>query len=68
MPIDFQLVIDPDRAFHSLRAAILKAGFPKPLSLLRGTANRPDRDSGAQCSNISSPLEKINTLFILIND
>ena len=36
---DLQSLIDPGRAFHSLGAAILKAQSPKPLSLLRGTAN-----------------------------
>ena len=37
--IDLPSVKDPDRTFDSLGAAILKPRSPKPLSLLRGTAN-----------------------------
>ena len=38
-PIDLQSVIDHGRVFHTLGAAILKVPSPKPLSVLRETAN-----------------------------
>ena len=38
-PIKLQSMMDPGRAFYSFWAAILKARSPKPLNLLRGTAD-----------------------------
>ena len=61
-PIDLQSVIDPGRAFHSLRAAILNAQSSNPLSLLQGAANGTE-DCGAQCSNTSSLLEHISHIL-----
>ena len=37
-PIDLQSVMDLGRLFHSLEAIILKAEFPKPLSMVQGPA------------------------------